>query len=207
LIRKFLNAIHVILGRGKLVMTAEKHEVIPFENAKKEVEITSRRIALLHLSYAKTLVQELGEKRGTELIMKAIKDYGIRIGERTRKEVLDQRLEASPENFAKGEHFRVPRFGMHEGHEIVEVEGERRIRAYGCVLGKLWKEYGEEELGRLYCYVDPAKYMAYNPNYKLTHIKALPDGDACCELTVRPTTEKERKDFSSEEKDWSYIDK
>lgn len=188
-------------------MSAEKQESISRDEAKKEVEITSRRIALLHLSYAKTLIEELGEEKGTELIMKAIKDYGIRIGERTRKEVLDQGLEASPENFARGEHFRVPRFGMHEEHKMLEVEGELRIRAYGCVLGKLWKEYEEEKLGRLYCYVDPAKYMAYNPNYKLIHIKALPDGDDCCELTVRPTTEKERKDFSSEEKDWSYIDK
>jgi hypothetical protein len=81
------------------------------------------------------------------------------------------------------------------------------VRAYKCALGEVWKEYGEEKLGRLYCYVDPAKYMAYNPNYKLVHIKALPDGDDYCELTVRPTTEQERKDFSSEKKDWRYIDK
>lgn len=188
-------------------MAAEKQETISLEKAKKEVEITSRRVALLHLSYAKTLIEELGEKKGTVLIMKAIKDYGVRIGERTRKEITSRGLEASPENFGKGEYFRVPKFGMHERSEVVKVEGEPRIRAYGCVLAKVWMEYGEEKLGRLYCYVDPAKYMAYNPKYKLIHIKALPDGDNYCELTVRPTMERERKDFSSKEKDWSYIDK
>ena len=72
---------------------------------------------------------------------------------------------------------------------------------------KLWKEYGEEELGRLYCYVDPAKYMSYNPNYKLIHIKAVPDGHQYCELAVKLTTEEEKKDFLSKDKDWLYIDK
>jgi len=187
-------------------MFEEKHESIPFWRAKKEVEITSRRIALLHLSYAKTLIEEFGEKKGTELIMKTIRDYGIRIGERTRKEVVSQKLETFPRNFDKGQYFRVPKFGMHERTEIVEVEGEKRIRVYGCVLAKLWKEYGEEKLGRLYCYVDPAKYIAYNPSCKLVHAKAVPDGDDYCELVVRATSEKERKDFSSKEK-WGYIDK
>jgi hypothetical protein len=120
---------------------------------------------------------------------------------------MDLGLEPTPENFSKGKYFSVPSFGMHERHETVKVKGEPRVRAYKCVLGEVWKEYGESKLGRLYCYVDPAKYMAYNPKYKLMHIKATPDGDDYCELTVRPTTEKERKDFSSKKKDWSYIDK
>jgi len=74
-------------------------------------------------------------------------------------------------------------------------------------MARIWKEYGEDELGRLYCYVDPAKYMSFNPRFKLVHIKALPDGDDYCELTVRATTEEERADFSDEDKDWSYIDR
>lgn len=96
---------------------------------------------------------------------------------------------------------------MHERIETVEVEGEPRVRAYGCVLAKVWQEYGEEKLGRLYCYMDVAKYMGYNPNYKLIHTKTVPEGDEYCELVVGPTTEKERKDFSAKDKDWLYIDK
>lgn len=188
-------------------MTYMTEETIPIKEAKKEVEISTRRLALLHLSYAKTLIQELGEDKGTSLIMKAIKDYGIRIGERTRREVADQKLETSPENFGKSDFLRVPKFGHHERGETYEVNGEKRTRVYGCAMDKLWKEYGEEKLGRLYCYVDPAKYMAYNSRFKLIHIKALPDGDDCCEMTVRSTTAKERKDFLSKDKDWSYLDK
>ena len=187
-------------------MAVEKKGFIPLKEAEKEVEITSRRIALLHLSYAKTLIEELGEEKGRELIAKAIRDYGIRIGERTRKEVLEKGLKPTPENFSVGRHLSIPRFGMHERFEEVEVEGETRKRAYGCVLAKLWKEYGEEKLGRLYCYVDVAKYMAYNPNYKMIHIKTIPDGDEYCEFAIRKTTKKEREDFLAN-KPWFYIDK
>jgi hypothetical protein len=188
-------------------MTAKKERIIPLEEAERAVESASRRIALLHLSYAKTLITELGEKTGNELIAKAIKDFGIRIGEKTKKEVLDKGLQTSPENFSAGMSYAIPRFGMHERIETVKVEGEQRIRAYGCVLANVWREYGEEKLGRLYCYMDVAKYMSYNPNYKLVHTKAIPDGDDYCELAVRSTTEKERKDFSTKNKDWLYIDK
>lgn len=160
--------------------------MIPFDEAKQEVEVTSRRIALLHLSYAKTLIEELGEEKGIELIAKAIEDYGTRIGKKTREDVLNLGLKPDPKNFGAGRSLRLPKFGMHERRETVEVGGEPRRRAYGCVLAKLWKEYGEEKIGRLYCDVDIAKYRAYNPDYELVHIRTIPDGDEYCEFAVRP---------------------
>jgi hypothetical protein len=95
---------------------------------------------------------------------------------------------------------------MHTGREKVTINGETRTRAFGCVMGKIWNEIGEGKLGRLYCYVDPAKYMAFNPKFKLMHTKVLPGGDDCCEMAVRSTTEQERKDFADTDADWSYID-
>jgi len=95
-------------------------------------------------------------------------------------------------------HDRVP--------EWAQIEGESRSQAFGCVMGKFWLEAGEGELGRLYCFCDTSSYMAYNPDYKMVHLKALPDGDPYCELVVRPTTEQERKDFAAGE-DWEYIDR
>lgn len=180
---------------------------MPYEVAKQEIEIVSRRIALLHLSYAKTLIEEFGENKGIELIAKAIKNYGIYIGEKTRKEVMEKGLEPTPENFKYGESLRIPKFGMHDKIETIEVDVKQRRRAYGCVLAKLWKEYGEEKLGRLYCYVDTAKYMAYNPNFKLIHITTVLEGSNYCEFAVRSTVEKERQDFSDKNKNWFYIDK
>ncbi len=182
-------------------------ETIPLEEAKRAVELTARRLGLLHLSFARILVDELGEKKGKELIMQAIEDYGKRIGQEVREGVISQGLDPIPENYGTGKSGDLPEFGMHEGREKVAVGGEKRMRAYGCTMAKVWHECGENELGRLYCYVDPAKYMAFNPNFKLIHTKTLPDGDAYCELAVRPTTEQDRKDFIAPDTDWSRIDK
>jgi len=182
--------------------------MIPLDEAKRAIESVSRRVALLHLSYAKTIIEELGEERGLELIAKAIKDYGVRIGEKTREEVLRLGLEPTPENFNAGESYRVPAFGMHDKIEIVKVNDEERVRIHGCILAKVWQEYGEERIGRLYCYMDVAKYMGYNPNYKQIHTKTIPDGHPYCELTIKPTTEEERRIFQTGKgKDWLIIDK
>ena len=182
---------------------ASGREVVPLEEAKEQVRKVCVRLGLLHLSFARTLVEELGEKKGKEMIIKAIKEYGRRVGERAKKKATAEGLDNSPASFKED----LPIYGMHDSGERVEVDREIRRRAYGCVMGKLWNELGEGKLGRLYCYVDPAKYMAFNPNFKLIHTKTLPDGDEYCELAVRPTTEQEREDFANKDKDWSYADR
>jgi len=176
---------------------------VSLNDAKQQVEKVCRRMALLHLSYAKTIIEELGKEKGEKLVLKAIKDYGIRIGSGVKKEVENQGLANKIENYKED----LPEYGMHEKVEQAEVQGEAGLRAYGCVMGKLWHELGEDEIGRLYCYVDPAKYMAYNPDYALVHKKSIPDGDHYCEFIIKKTTKKEQEDFFDQEKDWSYIDK
>jgi len=171
-------------------MVSEKSDFVALEDAKRQVEIVARRIALLHLAYAKTLMEEFGEERGKKLILKAIKDYGIRIGEKIKRGEPD-----------------LSKYGVHERVEWVNVNGEKRVRIYGCALAKEWKESGENSLGRLYCFVDPAKSMTVDPAEKVAHAKAIPDGDEYCELAFRPTTKKEREDFAEKEADWEYIDK
>lgn len=187
-------------------MAEKKEETISLDEAKKAVEITCQRVAFLHIAFARAIVGELGKEEGKKLILKAIKDYGKMIGEKVKADVENMGLEAVPSNYGTGKSRDLPAFGMHTGRETVTINGEKRTRAFGCVMGKVWNQMGEGELGRLYCYVDPAKYMAFNPNFKLMHIKVLPGGDDCCEMAVRPTTEQERKDFAADDADWSYID-
>lgn len=178
-------------------------EMVSLSDAKEQVSKVCKRLALLHLSFAKTLVEEYGEEKGKELVLKAIKNYGIRVGEGAKERASNCGLDNSPENF-KGD---LPAYGMHDNVQKEKVDDESHTKAYGCVMGKVWKELGENELGRLYCYVDPSKFMAFNPDFKLMHIKAIPDGDEYCEFAIRPTNEKEKQDFADNNKDWSYIDK
>ncbi len=81
-----------------------------------------------------------------------------------------------------------------------------RYRVYGCMLAKIFRELGEEDLGRLYCYVDSAKSMATDPSHKLIHTACEPLGDDCCRFDLVPTTEKERKDFTNKTEDWKEVD-
>lgn len=181
----------------------KKKKTVALEEAKEQVKRVCFRLGLLHLSYAKALVEELGEKEGKRLVLKAIKDYGARIGEKARANAAAQGLGPDPANYTED----LPLYGMYDETELVEVSAEKRLRVYGCVMGKLWNELYEGEKGCLYCYVDPAKFMAYNPNFKLIHTKAVTRGDDYCELVVRATTKRDREEFAATDTDWSKIDR
>jgi hypothetical protein len=181
-------------------------ETITLERAKAEVALAVRRLALLHLAFAETLVQELGDERGRQIIVKAIRNYGHKIAGPARQAALEQNLPLTPENFGAGGPNWPSIGGTHGEAEEVQVEGESRVRIHGCLMAKVWQEHGGQELGRLYCLVDPAKSMAYNPDIKFIHLHAEPDGDGYCELVWRETSAQERQDFAGDG-DWSYIDK
>jgi len=159
--------------------------VVPLDEARRAVEDISRRVGLLHMCYARTLVDELGEEKGRELTERAIWAYGTKVGERTRQSVKAMGLEPIVGNFGKGSDLSPIGFD----HREAMVDSEPRARSFGCVLAEVWREYGEEELGALYCLVDPAKMQAYDPHWTMVHTKKIPEGDEYCEIAVRPVAE------------------
>jgi len=164
---------------------SEESKTISIDEAALEVEIAIKRLALMHLSYAKVLVDKLGKKKGKELIIKAITEYGTRIGENTAKGARD-----------------LPKFGVHK--EVFQNEkGEFIVR--GCTLAKVFKEYDELELGSLYCYVDPAKSMAADPSQKIIHKTCEACGDDKCTLAIVGTTEKDREIFDKKDEDLKLL--
>ncbi len=154
--------------------------MVPLREAENEVKVVTQRLALLHLAYGRTLVDEFGWEKGKQLIMNAIKEYGRRVAERTKKG-----------------HQSLPRYGFWERRV-----GEPPL----CELGKIVREYDELDIGSLYCLIDPAKTMFADPGEKLVHTKAYTVGDDCCEFEAMPTTKKDREDFFEENRDWSHID-
>jgi hypothetical protein len=178
-------------------------DFVPFSDAKEQVRKACERIALLHYAYASTLTKELGEERGTQMAMNAIKLYGTLVGQGVRKEVEGQGLPASAENYGGD----LPSYGMSERTESVKTSEGVVKRVYGCAMAGVWRELGAEALGRIYCYVDPCKFMAYNPDYKLVHLKAVPDGDEYCEMVVVPTNEHDRAEFAKKDADLRLLDR
>jgi hypothetical protein len=144
------------------------------------------RAALIQYAFTKTLIEGLEEKKGKKLARKAIKLYGEGVGKRVKEKTLAQGLPLIRENFQDD----LPDLGWVD-RERVEVEGEKRPRTYTCHLAKVWQELGVPDLGRLYCFVDQAKYQAYNPELQCVHVKNVLDGDPYCELAVR-TKKKQR---------------
>jgi len=159
---------------------ADEKEMVTKEEAFQQVKSMITRAALIHWAFAKTLVDELGEKKGKALAKKAIELYGKEVGKRVKERTLARGLPLSRENFQDD----LPDLGWAE-REKVEVEGENRSRIYTCLLARALQELGVPELGRIYCFVDQGKYEAYNPELQCVHVKNVLDGDAYCELAVR----------------------
>lgn len=161
-------------------------EMVPLDKAKEDVIIMARRVGLLFYHFARTLIKELGEERGRDLISKAIESYGVECGRLARATVEGLGLPVTLENYSLGRD--LPSVGWERG--VVEVPGEPpRRRVYRCPIADAFFEVGDPRLGRMYCYVDQAKYRAYNPRIECIHTKNLLDGDECCELAFREKAE------------------
>ena len=182
----------------------DSEEVVPLKDAIEQVKTAVTRIALIHLGFSKTLVEELGEKKGKELIIKSMIEYGKLVGRQVSKGGQD-----------------LPFYGLHDkymydDHEFIDARkcpappGKNfdfsRYRVFGCMLAKVFRELGEEELGRLYCYVDSAKSMAADPSHKLIHTACEPLGDDCCAFDLVSTSETEREDFANKKENWKEVD-
>lgn len=187
------RAVILILRLGHLILFHLKNEEKAMENDKgmiskgealRQIRMALRRLALLHYYFAKTLLNELGEKQGIELIRKAVDAYGAHVGRDAKHKAEERGVGLTPKSFKSD----LPNRPWET--EIVVVDGEERTRVHHCPLAKEWLDMGESKIGRLYCFVDQAKMRAFNPDYEYVHSKNLLDGDPYCELVVRPAKRK-----------------
>ncbi len=180
-------------------------DVVPLSEAIDQVEIAMIRLALMHLSFSKTLVKELGEEKGKELIIRSIMEYGRMISNRTK--------EGHPDLSNYGVHRKY----VYEGKEYVDVRellkqadikelDFSKLEIYDCILSQIFMEQNEEDLGKLYCYVDAAKSMATDPKHKAIHTKCTLCGDDFCQIVSVKTTQEEQKDFENSKSDWKNVD-
>jgi hypothetical protein len=167
-------------------MNTEK-ELLTKEEATRQVLSIVKRMALLHYSFARTLVEKLGEKKGKEIAREAAEFYGELVGKKVLQNTLAKGLQPIPENYQED----LPSLGWNI--ERVIIEGEPRARVHDCNLAQVWKELGEPSLGRLYCYMDQAKYAAYSPELECIHVKNILDGDPYCELAVRQVAREKKR--------------
>lgn len=147
-------------------------ENIKNDNHLRDVRIMSERLAFLYYHMVKNIIEEVGEERAEELVRKIILDYGTGCGLNTKGNVEALGEEAIIENY-------------HLGNDLPSVGWEKRDgKTLYCPFADTWKKLDFEKWGRLYCYVDQAKYEGYNKDLRCFHDKNLLDGDDCCIVRV-----------------------
>ena len=155
----------------------------PMDQWEQDVWLMTQRTALVYIEMAKAIVAELGEEKGREVIKQAIWKVGARCGRAVRDNIRAQGLELTPENYRMAPD--LPSKGWRS--KMVETpDGDTRPAVTFCPLAAVWKALGEEELGRIYCNIDPAKFNAYNPDLWATHDSNVLDGDDCCVIRAHP---------------------
>jgi hypothetical protein len=154
-------------------------EMVPLAEAENEVKVVTQRLALLHLAFSRTIVDNLGWDAGKQLILDSIKQYGEYVAERTKQG-----------------HQGLPKYGFWENRED---------KPPLCELGKIMLELGEPELGAMYCLIDPAKTMAADPNKKMIHTRCMILGHDECQFDTIPTSDEEKESFKKGI-DWSFVD-
>ena len=182
----------------------KKEKRVPLEEAMEQVRITGRRIALMHLAFSRILVEELGEEKGKQAIIRAMMEYGRMVGEANKAGQQDLPFYGFHDKYTYGDKEFL------DTREKANIAGKdfdfSRYRVHGCVLANTFLERDEKELGCLYCYVDSAKSMAADPGKKLMHTACEVVGDRFCAFDLVPTTEKERKEFQDRNVDWKEVD-
>ena len=159
----------------------ESKELVSQAEATEQVVLMARRLALLYHYTAQVLVEQMGDDKARDMLCDIIWRYGRDSGRATRARVEDLGLPTTTENFKSGSD--LPKWGW-SSDSVVGEDGVTRGRVTYCPLAAVWKEKGSQELGRIYCLVDEAKYEAYNGSW-CRHAKNLLDGDDCCIFDIQ----------------------
>lgn len=154
---------------------AESKAKITTEQATQEVRVMAKRTAMLYYHFATVLIEKLGVEEGKKIISEVISRYGSEVGQSVQKAVLDKGLPLTLENYSLESD--LPKYGW-EGSEFTK-EGKNYIEVKFCPLAAEWMSRDFHEIGRLYCFVDQAKYDSYNGT-KCIHLKNKLDGDEIC---------------------------
>ena len=169
--------------------TKIKEDFIPAEEAKDDRLALARRIGRLYLSFSRVLIDRLGREEATKAILEAIRDYAEHCAEARKKGMVD-----------------LPARGIHERTEVVSIDGEKRLRCYGCGIQQEFADQQEELLGALYCYIDPCSFMLTLPPVKLIHTRMEPLGDFCCEFDLAVADAEEMALVTEKGRDFRKID-
>jgi hypothetical protein len=180
-----------IAGLWQQMEASQKNieESVPVAEATEDRRALGRRLGRLYLAFSRVLIDRLGEEEARKGILEAIRDYAYHCAEARKKGIVD-----------------LPQRGIHKKSEVVEVNGQKRLRCYGCGIAEEFAQQDEEKLGALYCYIDPCSFLFTLPNIKLYHNQMEPLGADFCEFDLAVVSDEEMETVFQEGLDYRDID-
>ena len=153
-------------------------ETVSREEASRQVKLALRRLAMYHGAMVEVMKEELGEAAGRALAEKVADRYGSMVG----LAALARAEEAGKSNDLANYAEDLPGLGF----DMEKTSDDPlTVRVHGCPLAQTWREMGCQADGAIYCRVDQAKYLAYNPAITCCHrVHAIKDDSPFCELTM-----------------------
>ncbi|MDY3282519.1 L-2-amino-thiazoline-4-carboxylic acid hydrolase [Dysosmobacter sp.] len=167
-------------------------ENMDVQQAKNDVLIMADRLSSLYYFMVKSILQENDEETTERIVRRAIEEYGLDCGRRARKKVTELGEPITLQNYRLGKD--LPSVGWEKKKIDTGSENVKASEVSYCPFAQHWKELGFEKWGRMYCYVDQAKYRGYCDGMTCYHDKNLLDGDDCCivRIVTEPSAEEEK---------------
>jgi hypothetical protein len=134
----------------------------------------------------KAIIQELGEEKGTTLIVRQIEEMGHDLGIETRKANKSQGLDNSFKNYSRGPDVNPYGFAW-VGGTTKSTSDEEVVEFSYCPIAEGFKKLGEEavKIGELFCnHIDDADIQGYNPDYECKRESSL-NLNGLCRLHFR----------------------
>jgi len=153
-----------------------------------ETKKLAKQLAMVYYHFAKSILEEMGEVKGTRLVKKILKNIAIERGRAMRAEAARVNLPFTEQNVSKASDLPKCTFPPHG-----------RTGEACCPYWEFWKDKGSslgQKLGLLWCnMIDPWKVRAFvGPTYKLwKYGKNLNLKDSFCGEPI-PLTEEEAEE-------------
>ena len=143
----------------------------------------SRSAAFYYLG--KAILEELGEEKGTDLIIKQVKEMGKASGLNRRRILESKGLDNSLENYSASEKTFSNMVSFAWESKVKKRTPDEVIRDFSyCPIAEGFKNFGDEgvKIGELFCmYIDDAVVQTYNPDYMCERESSL-NLDGVCRL-------------------------
>ena len=134
--------------------------------------------ALLYYHLTKATIEEYGDG-AKKTIKKAIREFGLERGRNISVKVKAAGEELTIDNLDK--FYDMP-IAVGWGPEPkYDESGRKHSCTKSCTFADLWISKNWEEIGQIYCEVDLAIRLGYNPDIIYTPTKNILAGDPCCE--------------------------